>query len=400
MLSTRLTAIGSMAALAGALGAQAAPVNDASNPYRAVAGWAKMPDGRAWGSTSAVAVDKDGVSVWVAERCGQNDCVGSRLDPVLKFDANGNLVKHFGAGMIRSPHGIHVDRDGNVWVVDCACTGAGGGARGGRARVGRGGADPAGGRAVPAAPQAPLATGHQIFKFSPDGELLMTLGKAGGDTAIGSYFFQPNNVATAPNGDIWVVEGHGDGQDTSPARVLRFDRAGKLTGEWGTYADTTRRDDPFSFMQPHAVALDSRGLLYVGDRSYNRIKVFDPANGMKLLATWHQFSRPSGIYIDAHDTIYVADSESGSVSPSHWAWKRGIRIGSVRDGKVAAFIPDPMPTCYARIQAAGAPPSAGSAEQPCAGNTWAAEGVAVDRNGVIYGAEVGPKALMRYVRQP
>ena len=102
------------------------PQNDLPNPYRTVEGWAKMPEGRAWGSTSAVEVDKDGVSIWVAERCGANSCAGSNLDPVLKFDANGNLVKSFGAGMIVAPHGIFVDADGNVWVTDCACTGGGG----------------------------------------------------------------------------------------------------------------------------------------------------------------------------------------------------------------------------------------------------------------------------------
>jgi hypothetical protein len=294
---------------------------------------------------------------------------------------------------VRSPHGIHVDRDGNVWVVDCSCTGAGGGGRGGRG--GRGGSQPAGQPDVVV--QAP-PSGHQIYKFSPDGQLLMTLGKAGGDTAQGAFFFQPNNMTTAPNGDIWVVEGHGSQAGTSPARVLRFDKTGKLLGSWGTYYDPAKIDEPYAFNQPHAIAFDSRGRLFIADRGYDRIKIFD-TNGMKLLDTWYQFSRISGLWIDANDTIYAADSESGSVNPPHWAWKRGIRIGSARDGKVVAFIPDPDPTCYSRIEAAGAPASAGSATQPCANNTWAAEGIAVDKNGVIYGAEVGPKALKRYVKK-
>src|SRR2546430_2670233 len=94
--------------------ATTAPVNDRPNPYQTIEGWAKMPEGLTWGSTSAVDIDKDGTSIWVAERCGANSCVGSALDPILKFDANGNLVAHFGAGMIASPHGITVDKDGNV----------------------------------------------------------------------------------------------------------------------------------------------------------------------------------------------------------------------------------------------------------------------------------------------
>src|SRR5205085_1022555 len=113
--------------ITAASGAQATmqPTNDAPNPYQAITGWAKMPEGRAWGSTSAVAIDTDGVSVWVAERCGTNSCAGSNLDPVLKFDSTGKLVAHFGAGLMMAPHGIFVDRDDNVWVIDCACTGGG-----------------------------------------------------------------------------------------------------------------------------------------------------------------------------------------------------------------------------------------------------------------------------------
>lgn len=225
----------------------------------------------------------------------------------------------------------------------------------------------------------------------------MTLGTAGGDTAQAGFFYQPNNVTTAPNGDIWVVEGHSSQPGVSPARVLRLDKSGKLLGVWGTVYDPARESDPYAFNQPHALAFDSQGRLFVADRGNNRLKIFDPANNMKLLDTWYQFSRISGLTI-VNDTIYASDSESGSVNPAHWAWTRGIRIGSARDGKVVAFIPDPTPTCYSRIQSAGAPPSAGAASQPCANNTWAAEGIAVDRNGVIYGAEVGPRALQRYVR--
>ena len=94
------------------------PVNDAPNPYQAVEGWAKMPEGRTWGSTSAVDIDPDGKSIWVAERCGANSCAGSDLPVVLKFEASGTLVKSCGAGMFIFPHGIHVDKDGNVWVTD------------------------------------------------------------------------------------------------------------------------------------------------------------------------------------------------------------------------------------------------------------------------------------------
>jgi sugar lactone lactonase YvrE len=332
-------------ATAGTGNAQTAPTNDAPNPYRTVEGWAKLPEGRTWGSTSAVDIDKDGVSIWVAERCGVNSCAASGLDPILKFDANGNLVKSFGAGMLLSPHGIHVDRDGNVWVTDCACTGG----RGGGAAPGK---------------------GHQVYKFSPDGQLLLTLGTAGGGKGE-SFFWQPNDVLTAPNGDIYVAEGHAS-SDSANARILKFDKSGKLIATWGK-----KGTGKGEFDQPHALAMDSKGRLFVGDRSNNRIVIMDQSG--KVLESWDQFSRPSGIYIDKNDVMYVADSESGSVGNGRErTWKRGIRIGSVKDGKVTAFIPDP---------------------NEAATNTSAAEGVAVDSRGNIYGAEVGPKALKRYVRQ-
>ena len=331
-----------------------APVNDLPNPYQTITGWAKLPEGRTWGSTSAVEIDKDGVSIWVAERCGQNSCTGSNLPAILKFDANGNLVKSFGAGILNFPHGIHVDRDGNIWVTD---------GQDNRPRGRRG-------QPAPATPAGFEVNGHQIFKFSPDGELLMTLGAKGGARDTG-FFWQPNDVLVAPNGEIWVAEGHSSAEG-SVARLLKFDKAGKLIKTIGKHGN-----GPEDMDQPHALAMDSQGRLFVGDRSNNRIFIMDQEG--KLLDTWYQFSRPSGIYIDANDVIYVADSESGSVGNGRpRTWTRGIRIGSARDGKVTAFIPDPAQN----------PPS-----------TSSAEGVAVDKNGVIYGAEVGERALKRYIKK-
>ncbi len=332
-----------------------APVNDRPNPYRTIEGWAKLPQGRTWGSTSAVAIDKDGVSVWVGERCGQNSCVGSDLDPVLLFDKDGNLVRSFGKGMINWPHGIHVDREGNVWVVD---------GRDNRPQRPR--------NAPPDAPMPPEPArvfGHQVIKFSPTGEVLLRLGTDGGAREPG-YFFQPNAVLVAPNGDIYVAEGHASGAEAN-ARILKFDRTGTLLASWGK-----KGTGPLEFDQPHALAMDSQGRLFVGDRTNNRIQILSQDG--RLLDTWYQFSRASGIWIDAQDNMYVADSESGSIEPRRPEWQRGIRIGSARTGEVTAFIPDPVKDTR---------------------NTSAAEGVAVDRNGVIYGAEVGPRALKRYVKQ-
>ena len=325
-----------------------APTNTLPNPYRTVEGWARLPAGRAWGSTSAVEIDKDGRSIWVAERCSANSCSGSSLDPILKFDSTGTLVQSFGAGVLLSPHGIFVDKDGNVWVTDCACTGS----------------------AEQRAAKGPNGEprGHQVFKFSPEGKLLLTLGNAGGGRDS-SFFWQPNDVLVAPNGTIFVAEGHSSAAGAN-ARILKFSAKGQLLKVIGR-----KGSQPGEFDQPHALAMDSRGRLFVGDRSNNRIQILDQDG--KFLAEWSQFSRPSGIYIDKDDVIYVTDSESGGVSPPHGHWKRGIRIGSAKDGPLTALIPDPVEN---------------------AGNTSAAEGVAVDAKGNIYGAEVGPRRLQRYIK--
>jgi streptogramin lyase len=363
-----------------------APTNDLPNPYQSVEGWAKLPEGRTWGSTSAVEIDRDGKSIWVAERCGANSCVAtpatgemSALDPILHFDASGNLVKSFGAGMLASPHGIAMDRDGNVWVTDYSDNAP-------RAARGRGTGSPgsaAGGAptataaekpaaqetaqaARPAGPPPGATKGHQIFKFSPAGKLLMTLGSPGGAVDPG-YFYQPNDVLVAPNGDIFVSQGHGQGK----SELLKFSKDGKLIKRWGQTGPGQNEFD-----QPHSLAFDSAGRLFVADRSNNRIQILDQDG--KFITEWKQFSRPSGLFIDRADTLYVADSESESVTRNHDGWKRGIRIGSAKDGVVKFLIPDPTER---------------------ATNTSAAEGVAVDAQGVIYGAEVGPKRLMKYVKK-
>ncbi len=368
------------------------PANDAPNPFQSIENYFKLPEGRTWGSTSAVEIDKDGKSIWVGERCGVNSCLDrttgqmSTLPPVLKFDATGRLVKSFGEGMLIFAHGIFVDREGNVWVTDgqdnapAPARGSGarsdvplvtGGVASGRAASGGGAAR--GGAQGRTGPLPGASKGHQVFKFSPDGKVLMTLGKPGGGGEP-DYFYQPNDVLVAPNGDVFVSEGHASAPGSN-ARILKFDKSGKLIKSFGKFGT-----GPGEFDQPHALAMDSRGRLFVGDRNNNRIQILDQ-NGT-FIAEWKQFSRPSGLFIDKNDTLYVADSESESVSTNHNGWKRGIRVGSAKDGSVKYFIPDPD-----------------NRTRPGFTGTSAAEGVAVDAQGNIYGAEVGPKRVMKYSRR-
>ena len=316
------------------------PTNDLPNEYQAIDGWAKMPAGRYWGSTSAVDIDPDGRSIWVAERCGGNSCANSDLPVVLKFNQDGDLVRSFGSGMFVFPHGFHVDFEGNVWVTD------------GRSGDGK---------------------GNQVIKFSPEGEVLLTLGEPGVTGTGPGEFNQPSDVHVAPNGNIFVADGHGGRNSNS--RIQKFDSEGNFLMEWGE-----RGSEPGQFGVPHGLAMDSQGRLFVADRSNNRIQIFTQDG--ELLDIWHQFSRLSGIFITDDDMLYGADSESND-GRDHGEWKRGIRIGNARTGEVTGFIPDP----------------ADANDGPLRG-TSAAEGVAVDVAGNIYGAEVGPRALKRYVKRP
>lgn len=314
------------------------------NPYDTVPGvWAPLPDGREWGATSTVYYAGDG-KIWAAERCGGNgNCLDTPdIDPVMLIDTKtGKILKTFGKGMIVWPHGIHVDKEGNVWIAD--------------ARIDK-----------------ERKKGNQVLKFSPDGKLLMTLGKAGvvGDDEY--TFDQPCDVLVAPNGDIFVADGH---SGRTNHRVVKYDSKGKYILQFDGSDQVNGQ-----LLVPHALAMDSQGRLFVGDRANSRLQIFDQDG--KHIDTWTQFGRPSGLYIDKNDILYSADSESntgrnGAIGRNA-GWYRGIRIGSAKTGFVHAFIPDP---------------NTGLAS----GGTSVAEGVAADEDGNVYGAEVAQRMLRKYV---
>ncbi len=308
-----------------------AAIHAQDNPFREE-GWARLPDGRKMGGTSAIDVDKNG-NVWVFERCGgMEGCAGSNAAPLIKFDASGKYITSFGAGMFVQPHGIHIDRDGNIWVTDS---------------------------------QGKNGKGQVVVKMSPEGKVLMTLGKSGVAGAGEDTFNQPSAVVVAANGDIFVADGHGG---ESNARIVKFSKDGKFIKAWGK-----KGSGPGEFDVPHAIAVDSSGRVFVGDRSNNRIQIFDQDG--KYLTEWKQFGRPSGIYIDANDILYVADHASDA--KSNPGVKRGVRIGSVKDGVVKSFIPG-----------MGAQPETQSV----------GEGVMADAKGNVYWAETAGMTVRKFVK--
>ena len=335
------------------------PINEGSNPYATIRDWGSLPDGRTWGSVSAVNVDIDGVHIWAADRCGVNSCAESDLDPIVRLDADGDVVQAFGGGLIHWPHGMDVDRAGNVWIADAVSA----------ANLG----------------DNPTASGrgHTVIKFSPEGEVLLTLGTPGEAGDPPTHLTQPSDVQIAPDGSIFVAEAHGaqfldadSAADAGPpriGRVSKFAADGTFIKSWGSwgYGDG-------EFRGPHSFAMDSQGRLFVADRGNRRIQIFDQDGAH--LDTWYQFSRNSGIFIDANDVLYAVDSESDdNYNPG---WMKGLRVGSARTGEVRYFIP------------------AHESERPSGmgGVGSIGEGVTADAAGNVIVGEVGPvQGLTKFV---
>ena len=314
--------------------------------------WGKLPDNRVWGSTAGADIGPDG-HVWAYDRCGgglDGGCDRNPVDPIVKYDRNtGELLAAFGAGLFVTPHGIHADADGNVWVTDFAGNDAG-------------------------------TKGHQVIKFSPEGEVLMRLGEAGVPGSGPGQLNQPNDVITAPNGNIFVSDGHsGQSQDPpagSTGRILKYTPEGEFIMEWGQIGNGIGE-----FRTPHAMEFDSQGRLFVADRGNHRIQIFDQDGN--YIDSYYQFSRISGLFMTDDDMLYAIDSETRDTN--HPGWSTGIRIGHSSEDVVTAFIP-------------------GHAYEDRPWNT-AGEGVAVDADGNVYGAE-GPGSrpavaggLTKYVRR-
>src|SRR5689334_7775655 len=268
---------------------------NAGPPYRLVPGWGALPNGAIWGETPGMTMDASG-RIFAFTRLAT---------PIVELNGDGAVLKMWGENLFAYPHGIRIDRFGNLWVTDAA------------ARNGM---------------------GQQVFKYTTDGTLLMTLGTKGVRGEGPDTFGGPTDVAVAANGDIFITDGHQN------ARVVKFDKDGKFIKAWGK-----KGEGPGEFNLPHTLVIDSRGRLLVGDRSNNRIQIFDQDGN--FIDQWTQFGTPSGIYVTPDDTLYVVD----------YNVKKGVFIGSAKDGSVKYKLDDAV-----------------------------AEGVAVDKDGNIYVGETVP----------
>ena len=315
--------------------------------------WGALPAGRQWGSTAGIDIDPTDGHVVAYERCGAGalggsgvSCDTNPVDPVFKFDRHsGEVLANFGAGIMVTPHGIHVDDQGNVWVADFA---------GNIART----------------------KGHQVHKFSPTGELLMSLGTAGQPGNDSTHLNQPNDVIVGPDGSIYVADGH-SGQNMLDAEALEAGRRAGLTArivkyapdgtyikEWGQLGT-----DHGEFRTPHALEFDSQGRLWVADRGNHRLEIYDQDGN--YLESRYSYGRISGLFITDDDMVYAIDSESSPLR--HEPWHCGVRVGPLNEDYITAFIPGYQ--------------TASRGEQGTAG-----EGVAVDEDGNVFAAE-GPASL-------
>ena len=330
------------------------------NPYRLVEGWPALPqtmNGGHWGEVIRVHVAHDG-NIWVFHRCfntvppGSAVCInrGAANPPILEFDPAGKLLKSFGAGLFAYPHGFTIDPAGNLWVTDVN--------------------DAATVLGMSAKNADGVVMGQEVMKLSPDGKILMMLGKEGVAGNGPDTFDRPTGVAIAPNGDIFVTDGHNPNAHKS-ARVVKFSKDGRFIKTWGHEGSA-----PGEFHDPHDIFIGgSRNRVYIADRLNKRIQIFDQDG--KFIAAWTQFGTPSSLFVGKDDTIYVGAAFADPAAKK--GELRGIVVGDAINGSLKAFIPDP-------------------ADLDKLERGSSASGIAADDAGNIYAADVAAHNLRKYAK--
>lgn len=290
---------------------------------RFIAGWAKMPVGE-W-EIARVAVAANGERLFAFKRSDP---------PIVEFDPRtGKVLAEWGEGLVTAPHGMYVDREGNLWVTDA-------GRHGGPSTEGTG--------LMPAIASAQKAgKGFQVLKFSPGRKLVLALGTAGVQGHGTSTFGAPTDVVVGDNGDIFVADGH-ELVETEYPRIVKFTKSGQFIKEWGR-----KGTGPGEFSVPHALAIDSRGRLLVSDRGNQRIQVFSQDG--QFLEQWPTPGRGAGLAIGPGDTMYLTIGHN-------------LLIGDARNGKLHETIDD----------------------------VWA-EGVTADARGNVWVGEVYRRAVKKFV---
>ena len=255
--------------------------------------WPKpLPENIEWGQVPNVTIDREGF-IYAFHRSDP---------PVLKFDTEGNLIDSFGSAQwVARPHGFRLTPEGDIWTTDYQ-----------------------------------RESGHTITKIDTAGNILLRLGARGFAGSGPNTFNGPADVAQAEDGSFFVADGHWNN------RVVKFDASGRYLLEWGG-----KGSGPGQFDVPHTILIDRRGRVFVGDRSNERIQLFTQEG--EYLTEWDQFGRPSGMFIDHEDVLYVADYEK----------LRGVTYGNAENGEVLGFIEGSEP-----------------------------EGVVVDLDGNVYTGEV------------
>jgi peptidylamidoglycolate lyase len=298
--------------------------------HEVVRDWPALPEGKTLGLCAGVGVDSHG-NVFVFHR---NDRVWSTPFPeepiaeptVAEIDGvSGKLLAEWGAGEFIMPHGLTIDHEDNVWLTD----------------VGR----------------------QQVFKFTHDGRLLLTLGERGRPGADQSHFNLPTDVAVLPDGSFYVSDGYRN------TRVVKFDAAGRYQFEWGG-----KGAEPGKFNLPHGIAVDERGRLFVCDRSNARLQVFD-ATG-KFLGEWKgpEIGRPYGVSVAADGHIFIVDG--GDQSETEPRRAKAVELDA--EGNVVDSFGS-----YGRGP----------------GQFRTGHDIAVARDGAVYVAESGGKRVQKFIRK-